>query len=98
VAYGDNRTNIADHTAVVQSILRDDPKPELVVNVGDMVENGTISGQWGPQFFTPAHDLMTSTPMLPAFGNHEYQGGGGFDPTTLFSLPNNEKWYSFTYT
>ncbi len=76
VAYGDTRTGYNDHATVIQAIIGNDPKPEFVLNTGDLVNNGEVYTEWGPQFFEPAHDLMVNTPMLPILGNHEYWGSG----------------------
>ncbi len=92
VAYGDTRTNANAHAAVIQGIINS--APEIVLHTGDLVENGDDSGQWGRQFFGPAHDLMINTPLLPIIGNHEGSGNLFRD---LFSLGNNDYWFAFTY-
>lgn len=91
VAYGDSRTDYETHAAVVAAIRNSDP--DIVIHTGDLVYDGSYS-QWGPQFFTPAHSLMTNTPMFPVMGNHE---GDGTWFREFFSLPDNEQWYSFMY-
>jgi hypothetical protein len=112
VAYGDTRTEIDAHAAVIQGIIDTPaPDPEFVLHVGDLVSDGGDSGDWGPEFFAPAHDLMVDTPMLPVLGNHEYNLEGEVPQQylNLFSLPDNgstsppdqsdnsEYWYAFTY-
>jgi len=92
VAYGDTRTNANAHAAVIQGIINS--APEIVIHTGDLVENGDDSGQWGRQFFGPAHDLMINTPLLPIIGNHEGSGNLFRD---LFSLGDNDDWFAFTY-
>lgn len=101
VAYGDTRSDSsysdypdahAAHDAVVTAITTYS-KPDIVIHTGDLVQDGSYS-QWGPQFFTPAHSLMTNTAMFPVMGNHE---GDGTEFRNFFSLPDNEQWYSFTY-
>jgi predicted phosphodiesterase len=95
VAYGDTRTNANAHAAVIQGIINTPGgAPEIVIHTGDLVENGDDSGQWGRQFFGPAHDLMINTPMLPIIGNHEGSGNLFRD---LFSLGDNDDWFAFTY-
>lgn len=93
VAYGDTRTNDEAHAAVVAAIIKYSD-PDIVIHTGDLVENGNDPCQWGPQFFTPACELMKNTPMFPVLGNHEASG-----PlfSKFFSLPNNEQWFAFTY-
>ncbi len=92
VAYGDTRTNPGDHAAVIQGIIASGP--EIVIHTGDLVSDGDSPGQWGPQFFDPAYDLMINTPLLPIIGNHEGSGNLFRD---LFSLGNNDYWFAFTY-
>lgn len=102
VAYGDTRSNPKEHALVVQAIMNSDPdsKPDIVIHTGDLVQDGNDPSHWGPQFFTPARELMKNTPMFPVLGNHEYSSGETlfFD---FFSLPDkelgNEQWYAFTY-
>jgi immune inhibitor A len=95
VAYGDTRTNTTVHAQVAQSIIPH--QPDFVLHVGDLVNSGRTYGEWGPQFFTPAADLLKGTPLFPVLGNHEYSGAGALHYFDFFSLPNNEKWYAFTY-
>ena len=92
VAYGDTRTNPTEHAAVVAAIRNS--APEIVIHTGDLVESGDSAGQWGPQFFDPAHDLMINKPLLPIIGNHEGSGNLFRD---FFSLGNNDYWFAFTY-
>ncbi len=99
VAYGDTRSQPAEHAAVIQGIINTPGgPPELVLHSGDLVANGRNYSEWEPQFFTPAHDLMVDTPMIPILGNHEYGGTGQLWFLDFFSLPNNEEWFGFTYS
>lgn len=91
VAYGDTRTDFKAHAEVVAAIRNSEP--DIVIHTGDLVETGSYN-EWGPQFFTPACELMKNTPMFPVMGNHE---GDGTWFREFFSLPDNEQWYSFTY-
>jgi predicted phosphodiesterase len=95
VAYGDTRTKSSVHSAVIRAIIKN--SPEIVINVGDLVENGKQYAGWQTEFFGPAHNLMINTPMLPVLGNHEYQGTERMWFFDFFSLPNNEQWFAFTY-
>jgi len=87
--YGDSRHNVDNHAAVVQGVINSDP--EFVLHTGDFIDSGNYE-EWGPQFFDPAHDLLINTPMFSIKGDHEYDYYHDF-----FSLPNNERWYAFTY-
>ena len=68
--------------------------PAFVLMTGDMVNDGRKYGQWGEQFFGPEGRLYTSIPLWPSLGNHDWAAKWYFD---FFSLPNNERWYSFDY-
>ncbi len=95
VAYGDTRTNAGAHAAVIQGIINTPGGlADLVIHTGDLVENGNEYGQWGTQFFGPAHALMINTPLLPVIGNHE---GSGSLFRDFFSLGDNDDWFAFTY-
>ena len=94
-AYGDSRTYHDRHANVVKSIINNDP--DLVLNLGDLVVAGKNYALWGGQFFGPLADLMISTPLYPTIGNHELYGSGKLLYPDFFSLPNNERWYAFTY-
>ncbi|MFQ6043211.1 MAG: metallophosphoesterase, partial [Candidatus Poribacteria bacterium] len=50
---------------------------------------------WEPQFFEPLDDVIDHIPIFTSLGNHERNAQNYFD---LFSLPNNESWYSFNYS
>ncbi len=93
-----NETTAEYHTAMVRSIIQSEP--EFVIHVGDLANIGKTRSEWGPQLFVPAHDLMNNTPLFPVMGNHEYYPDLGNTETfadEYFSLPNNERWYAFTY-
>ncbi|HEC62040.1 MAG TPA: T9SS type A sorting domain-containing protein [bacterium] len=96
VAYGDTRTNPDDHLSVVNRIIAVNPK--LVLNVGDLVEEGGVQYQWDIYFDT-IKDLAKNTPIYSATGNHE--GESPLYYNQLFLPHNNpdstEKYYSFDY-
>ncbi len=96
VAYGDTRTNPDDHLSVVNSIIAVNPK--LVLNIGDLVEDGPLQYQWDIYFDT-IKDLAKNTPIYSATGNHE--GESPLYYNQLFLPYNNpdstEKYYSFDY-
>ncbi|MBF0500599.1 MAG: metallophosphoesterase [Candidatus Riflebacteria bacterium] len=70
VAFGDTRTNHADHKSVVDAILRVAPKPMLVIHSGDMGENGASTDCWNT-FFTIEKNLQNDIPFMACLGNHE---------------------------
>ncbi|MBM4465902.1 MAG: hypothetical protein FJ014_10175 [Chloroflexi bacterium] len=89
--YGDNRTNHAAHQSVVDRALT--LAPDFVLDTGDLVEDGTVAGQWDT-FFDIERELLRTAPFFPCLGNHERNSAHYFD---LFHLPNNERYYSFDY-
>ena len=92
ITYGDNKSGPFMHERVTDQILTWDP--DFVLHVGDMVNRGNIYKQWEKLFFSPARRLMRYKPLFPVLGNHEDHAQLYFD---LFSLPDNEQWYSFDY-
>ncbi|MCK4560361.1 MAG: metallophosphoesterase [Calditrichia bacterium] len=96
VAYGDTRTNASDHLSVVNRIIALNPK--LVLNTGDLVEEGNSQYQWDIYFDT-IKDLANNTPIYSSAGNHEAESPLYYNQ---FFLPHNnpdstEKYYSFDY-
>ena len=92
VIYGDARTYPDRHRSVTEAIAREDPA--FVVCSGDLVTNGQVWEQWGPQFFGPAAPYLTRSVLWPVRGNHE---GDAVIYRELFDLPGNELYYSFNY-
>jgi hypothetical protein len=90
--YGDNRTQPPMHRLVVNGMAAD--SPDLVLNVGDVVESGWSFWQYDQQFFDQTGDLMKTTPFYVSIGNHEDESIFFYQ---LFSFPGNERWYSFDY-
>jgi len=89
VAWGDHRSNPSIHHQLADVVKATDP--DFVVDVGDLVDSGT-SMSWWSTFFIAEHDLLATAPVYPALGNHEQNSPLYF---SLFSLPGNERWYSF---
>ncbi len=96
VAYGDTRSNASDHQSVVNRIITVDPK--IVLNVGDLVENGDSQSQWDIYFDT-IKDLAKNTPIYSAIGNHEAESPLYYNQLFLphNNPDNHEKYYSFDY-
>lgn len=92
VAFGDMRPT-PNHRAVVDRVMRLEPKPKFILNTGDMLSNGQRWPDW-QGFFDWEAPLLAGVPLYPCLGNHENDADNYF---ALFNLPNNERWYSFTY-
>ncbi len=68
-------------------------QPDFYLLVGDLVARGAEMSAWD-EFFTFEGDVMSTIPMFPTMGEGE---GNHYNYFRLFSLPNNERWYSFDY-
>jgi hypothetical protein len=90
--YGDNKNGPFNHEKNADLILSQNP--HFVIHNGDLVNNGNVYKQWEKLFFTPARKMMNQVPLFPTLGNHENHARHYYD---FFSLPNNERWYSFDY-
>ncbi|MEO6950644.1 MAG: metallophosphoesterase family protein [Polyangia bacterium] len=73
VIYGDVRSGHDTHAELVRSILHEDP--DLAIMTGDLVDMGSDEGDWD-RYFEIATPLLSSVPVYPAPGNHEYARGG----------------------
>ena len=96
VAYGDTRTNPAEHAIIIQEILR--LHPEFVLQSGDLVSDGKNPVQWQQfaQITQPLHDARIA--YYPARGNHDV---GAYYPgvvTEPFDSGDkvNKLYYAFT--
>jgi len=73
--------------------------PDLILDASDQVSNGHSLEQW-KDFFSFNGPLWKKYPLLPAFGNHSYQGEKFYEfdkaetAHEVFSLPKPENWYS----
>lgn len=80
--YGDTRTNVAAHDAVVgrimNSIAADPERQTMVAFVGDLVTDGDQEAVVDSEFFTATsthvRDMMANLPLQACMGNHEGSG------------------------
>ncbi len=93
IAYGDNRTNTADHQSVVNQMSLVNPAPGLLINVGDLTATGSTADY--QTFFNVEQGILARTALFPTMGNHDT--GGLANWSALLALPNNERWYSVRY-
>lgn len=93
--YGDSRSYPDAHAAVVQTMI--DSGPDLVLHTGDIVSAGRQYELWGGEFFSPTHDLLLTTPIAAALGNHDYGGTGPLWYFYFFDLPYDAGWFALTY-
>jgi hypothetical protein len=98
--WGDSRSGTDRFRSLLSEIIN--RRPNIVLTVGDLVDEGGKYSQWGSMFFTPAYDLIKNTCHFAAKGDHEYYGGG-IDHwyEDFFSNPNiaghSKTYYSFNY-
>lgn len=94
VVYGDNRSNPATHARNVEQIRKLDP--DIILNSGDLVADGSEYSLWKEQYFDPLRGVSEYIPIFPCLGNHERNAEHYY---RYHSLPdeNGEVYYSFDY-
>jgi hypothetical protein len=70
-----------------------DFRPHLVVESGDMVDDGDEPSHWRSYLRTSA-PWISNVFLLPAHSNHVNGDGGNPLLLRLFELPDNERWYT----
>ncbi len=89
VYLGDIQNGIlSDASRVVRNALRDGPKADMVVQIGDMVNDAASDEQWGDLYEAFAYGLG-SRELVTTPGNHEYEGGLSDQWSNQFSFPDN---------
>lgn len=69
-------------------------RPNFMLHLGDVVDDGFAKQQWVFDFFEPCSKLFSQVPAFPVLGNHEKNAHWYYD---YFSLPAPEYFYTFTY-
>jgi acid phosphatase type 7 len=69
-------------------------RPNFVLHMGDVVDNGADKKEWTDELFGPCQELFSRVPMFPCIGNHEKNHPQYYK---YFSLPKPEYYYSFKY-
>ncbi len=69
-------------------------RPNLLLHLGDVVDDGFAKQQWVFDLFEPCAPLLRHVPVFPVIGNHEKNAHWYYD---YFSLPAPEYWYTFTF-
>lgn len=88
---GDSRGDYETWGQMVEHMEAFDP--DFYLFGGDMVSYGINQSEWY-SWFDAAGDVFARKAVIPAHGNHEYLAANYF---ALFSLPNNEQWFSANY-
>ena len=75
IVYGDTRTDDVAHRYVLESIMKNSPDYKFIINVGDVVETGSLRSDW--QIWQAACD--------------EILGGTGqdYEPPLYMACPGN---------
>ena len=68
-------------------------KADVAIHGGDMVTDGRQANQWN-DWLNLMKPLMQNTTLFAILGNHERNASRFYE---IFSLPNNERYYSFDY-
>ena len=90
-----NQSKVKD--TIVWSLISEqvwNSRPNFVVHVGDLVDNGLRVTDWTEQFLPEGHKLMSRIPMYTALGNHENDSEYYYQ---YMANPKPEYYYSFTY-
>ena len=64
---------------------------QFIIHVGDLVQYGPNKDDWTDEFFKPAKDLLSYTPLYPAIGNHEMNDDKFYQ---YYGLPMDNAFYS----
>ncbi len=91
--FGDTRTDSSMHQSVINRMLQELPSPYFILNTGDLTTTGSeVDYQ---TYFNIERDLLSKTILFPVLGNHDI--GNISNWFKYFSLPDNERWYSFHF-
>jgi len=103
IAYGDNRSSVVQHTAVVDALMAEPNEIYFAFSTGDMVSDGEVESQWD-DFFAIEAPLLAHTPVYLAIGNHEVHDDDWSIPHRVFAEPtttapasDDEGFYHFVY-
>ena len=69
-------------------------RPNFVVHLGDVVDNGPDKREWVNELLGPCKELISRVPLYPCIGNHERNHAFYY---RYFSLPAPEYYYQFRY-
>ena len=97
VAIGDSRTGHEINRSISDMIL--DLDPELVINMGDLVQTGGKFEQWGPHYFEPAAEVMDHIPLISTLGDHDTQvdNGENFQYYLRPASSAEKLWFSYDF-
>ena len=89
VYFGDIQNGIlSDASRVIRNAFRDRPNADLVVQIGDLVDDEESEQQWGELYEAFSYTLGTQN-LLTTPGNHEWGGAGSQQFRDLYTYPDN---------
>jgi predicted phosphodiesterase len=97
VAMGDSRSNPSIFQNIISNVK--DENPDLIISMGDLVENGGDYDQWGDYYFSVAKSLINQIPLISTLGDHEGDGDDGelFRHYLRNDQSTDKQWFSFDY-
>jgi calcineurin-like phosphoesterase family protein len=75
--------------------LSEDPSIDLALTTGDNAQIYGTEAEYRDFVLGPLRGLITQRPFWPSVGNHDYYNIQNYE--RFFALPNQGKYYSFTY-
>lgn len=107
LAWGDSGNASGSQLDVAEQIDTVQPRPKLVLGLGDLAYPSGGWDDWNPKLFSPYEDLIRNTAFWPTIGNHDIQTQNAAPYLDAFYLPENsggpgnasgtERYYSFDY-
>ena len=73
-------------------------KPDFGLGLGDIVYPKGESANYDNHLFKPFQEVFKNTPFYPVAGNHDWLSDPEKNFDKEWSLPNNERYYSFSYS
>ena len=73
-------------------------KPDFGLGLGDIIYPKGLSARYDAQLFKPFQEVFKNTPFYPVLGNHDWKSDPEKNFEMEWSLPENEHYYSFTYS
>ena len=74
---------------VAARLATEDPPPDAITIVGDLIYPHGEDVGYDPQFFAPYRSLLSAIPFYGALGNHDYETSSGAPLLAVFTLPRN---------
>jgi len=107
LAWGDSGNASGSQFDVAEQIDAVQPRPKLVLGLGDLAYPSGGWDDWNPKLFAPYENLVRNTAFWPTIGNHDIQTQNAAPYLDVFYLPENtgapgnpsgtERYYSFDY-